>query len=146
MEEMREKSGALFYREVTHRVRWLEVSVLQMAVAEWCREPEHIRALWGVCRDTVAFMVPPSEENSQAWRGEVWSWLSETWPDALKALLLLSGSSVLRHQGEQGEVYAGAVLHCLLKGWLEQHGKDMMKSARRSMDGEAVQGGQEKIL
>ncbi|HGB4328367.1 TPA: hypothetical protein ACIVHT_004820, partial [Salmonella enterica subsp. enterica serovar Birkenhead] len=34
----------------------------------------------------------------------------------------LSGSSVLKRQAARGELYAGAVLHSLLKGWLQEYG------------------------
>ncbi|EAM2233625.1 hypothetical protein NF320_004315 [Salmonella enterica] len=54
---------SVFYREVAHRTECLQMSVSRMAVARWCDSPEHREALWQICRDTAAFMVPPAEDG-----------------------------------------------------------------------------------
>ncbi|HFJ2164464.1 TPA: hypothetical protein ACGTPM_004716 [Salmonella enterica] len=109
-----------FYREVRHRTDCLQVSVNRMALKRWCESPEHLRQLREICRDTVVFMLPPSEGQSQEWRREVWAHLERVYPETLKQLLSLSGGKELRHQAARGEQYAGAVLHSLLKEWLEE--------------------------
>ncbi|EDX7690395.1 hypothetical protein C4W02_004531, partial [Salmonella enterica subsp. enterica serovar Oranienburg] len=125
----------MFYREVAHRTECLQMSVSRMAVARWCDSPEHREALWQICRDTAAFMVPPAEDGEPAWRKALWARLQETSPDALRQLLALSGGAVLRNQVARGEVYAGAVLHSLLKSWLSQYGrgKERMRQAAQGV-------------
>ncbi|ECC9217016.1 hypothetical protein DSB34_22750 [Salmonella enterica subsp. enterica] len=113
---------AQFLNEVRHRTEGLVLSVRQMEVARWCRRAGHASQLREMCRDTVGFMVPPEEGRDGAWRQALWARVAAEYPDALKTLLSLSGGPVLRHQLEQGEMYAGAVLHSLLRRWLEQYG------------------------
>ncbi|HGB4871149.1 TPA: hypothetical protein ACIVK9_005083 [Salmonella enterica subsp. enterica serovar Muenchen] len=105
-----------------HRVDCLQVSVNRMALKRWCNDPEHRRQLREICHDAMAFMLPPEEGRDQTWRREAWSYLEQEYPEALKQLLSLSGSSVLKRQAARGELYAGAVLHSLLKGWLQEYG------------------------
>lgn len=111
-----------FYREVRHRADCLQVSVNRMALKRWCDSPEHRRQLREVCRGTVPFMLPPEEGRQQTWRREAWAYLEQEYPETLEQLLSLSGSSVLKRQAARGELYAGAVLHSLLKGWLQECG------------------------
>ncbi|EBQ4756760.1 hypothetical protein LE36_25470 [Salmonella enterica subsp. diarizonae] len=124
-----------FYREVEHRTDCLQMSVSRMAVARWCDSPENQQQLWLLCRDTAAFMVPPEEGGEAAWRKALWERLQETSPDALRQLLSLSGGAVLRKQLARGEVYAGAVLHSLLKSWQSQYGrgKERMRQAAQGV-------------
>ncbi|EDV2692585.1 TPA: hypothetical protein LT061_004965 [Salmonella enterica subsp. enterica serovar Blitta] len=126
---------SVFYREVAHRTECLQVSVSWMAVARWCDSPENQEVLWQICRDTAAFMVPPAEGGEPAWRKALWARLQETSPDALRQLLALSGGAVLHKQLARGEVYAGAVLHSLLKSWLSQYGrgKERMRQATQGV-------------
>ncbi|HHR4204887.1 TPA: hypothetical protein ACS509_004811 [Salmonella enterica] len=112
---------AEFLREVSHRTACLALSVQQMSVLSWLREPEHIRQLREMCRETVAFMVPPEAGASQAWRRTRWVEIAESRPETVKVVLLLSGGTVLRNQLTRGELYAGAVLHSLLESWLMKY-------------------------
>ncbi|HFW3715670.1 TPA: hypothetical protein ACJG67_003453 [Salmonella enterica subsp. enterica serovar Kottbus] len=92
----------------------------RMALKRWCNDPEHRRQLREICRGTVPFMLPPKEGRDQTWRREVWAYLEQEYPEALKKLLSLAGSRVLKRQAARGELYAGAVLHSLLKGWQQE--------------------------
>ncbi|EKB2676929.1 hypothetical protein ONW92_004085 [Salmonella enterica] len=114
---------SVFYREVAHRTECLQISVPRMTVAQWCDSPEHQEVLWQICRDTAPFMVPPEEGEDPAWRKALWTLLSVEYPDVLTQFLTLSGAPVLRNQLARGEVYAGAVLHSLLKSWLSQYSR-----------------------
>ncbi|EEI4451960.1 hypothetical protein ACH8KY_005205 [Salmonella enterica subsp. enterica serovar Braenderup] len=114
---------SVFYHEVAYRTDSLQVSVRWMSVARWCDNPEHLQELWMICRDTAAFMVPPAEAEDPAWRQSLWARLQEIFPQALRQLLEMSGGTVLRNQLSRGDVYAGAVLHSLLKSWLLQYSR-----------------------
>ncbi|EIO3283120.1 hypothetical protein LQI46_005052, partial [Salmonella enterica] len=98
-----------FYQEVRHRVVCLQVSVNRMALKRWCDSPEHRWQLREICRGTVPFMLPPEEGQDQTWRREAWAYLEQEYPEALKQLLSLSGSTVLKRQAARGELYACAV-------------------------------------
>ncbi|EKF3854796.1 hypothetical protein OZL72_001702 [Salmonella enterica] len=111
-----------FYREVRRRAACLQVSVDRMALRRWCDSPEHCRQLREICRGTVPFMLPPEAGLDQMWRREAWAYLEREYPETLKQLLSLAGSSVLKRQAARGELYDGAVLHSLLKGWLQEYG------------------------
>ncbi|EAA8947991.1 hypothetical protein B6440_26315 [Salmonella enterica] len=111
-----------FYREVELRADYLRACILQMDVSAWCRKTGNQEVLWQICRDTVAFMLPPSEGLSQEWRREAWAHLERAYPEALKQLVSLSGGNVLGRQAARGELHAGAVLHSLLKEWLKEYG------------------------
>ncbi|EIP4524525.1 hypothetical protein M9472_003340 [Salmonella enterica] len=83
----------------------LQVSVNRMALKRWCDSPEHRRQLREICRGTVPFMLPPEEERDQAWRREAWAHLEREYPEALKQVLSLTESSLLR-------------------GWLQEYGDE----------------------
>ncbi|EGT7584692.1 hypothetical protein OP853_004549 [Salmonella enterica] len=110
-----------FYREVRHRAACLQVSVNRRALKRWCDSPEHGRQLREIYRGTVPFMLPPEEGRDQIWRREAWAYLEQEYPEALKQLLSLAGIGVLKRQAARGDLYAGAVLHSLLKGWLQEY-------------------------
>ncbi|HAG0018024.1 TPA: hypothetical protein G8O67_005455 [Salmonella enterica] len=123
-----------FYREVVHRTDRLQLSVSWMAVARWCDSPENLQHLCQLCRETESFMTPPAEVGEPSWRKALWVRLQETSPDALRQLLALSGGAALRRQLARGEVYAGAVLHCLLKSWLLQYGRGKERMCQAAQD------------
>lgn len=95
-----------FYREVRHRAASLQVSVNRMALKRWCDSPEHRRQLREICCGTVPFMQPPEEGRDQTWRREAWAYLEQEYPEALKQLLSLAGSSVLKRQAARRELSA----------------------------------------
>lgn len=111
-----------FYLEVEHRVQMLESTIQQRSVSVWCGDSVHLEKLNQLCEETAVFMNE-GEAKSQAWRAEQWSSLYERFPEVLDEVLSLSGNKVLKQYAMKGEMYAGGVLHLLLKKWLVTYGR-----------------------
>ncbi|EBJ2068817.1 hypothetical protein DP590_07495 [Salmonella enterica] len=108
-----------FYREVSRRADVLGLSVELMKVVKWLEVPENVEYLRELCRETEVFLDLYAGDSD--WRRQKWKGLSEDGSEQLKMVLSLSGGVVLRHNVENGDMYAGAVLHRTLRGWLEMY-------------------------
>lgn len=90
-----------------------------MEVRKWLEKPENVKKLKALCLETEVFMELPMIDNGQ--RRGIWERLESCWSDEVKEVLSLTGNVVMRKFLVKGDLYAGAVLHKILKNWLEIH-------------------------